>query len=54
MFCNLNDADRLDLGRVGEKPDPSFLGTRIARSPDFLKSALRRFKQRFVNYKFSI
>ena len=48
------DADRLDLGRVGEKPDPSFLGTRIARNPDFLKSALHRSKQRFVNYYFSI
>ena len=48
------DADRLDLGRLGEKPDPSFLGTRIARDPDFLKAALHRSKQRFVNYYFSI
>ena len=48
------DADRLDLGRIDEKPDPSFLGTRIARDPDFLRSALHRSKQRFVNYYFSI
>ena len=48
------DADRLDLCRIVEKPDPSFQGTRIARDPDFLKAALHRSKQRFVNYYFSI
>ena len=47
------DADRLDLGRIGDRPDPNYLGTRIARDPEFLKEALHRSKRRFVNYDFS-
>ena len=48
------DADRLDLGRVSEKPDASYLGNRIARDPEFINAAFHRSKQRFVNYQFSI
>jgi len=47
------DADRLDLGRIGDRPDPNYLGTRIARDPEFLKEALHRSKRRFVTYDFS-
>jgi uncharacterized protein len=47
------DADRLDLGRIGIKPNPTYLGTKIARDPKFLKSAYQRSSQRFVNYTFT-
>jgi len=46
------DADRLDLGRIGIRPNPTYLGTKIARDPAFLEAALHRSKQRFVNYQF--
>ena len=47
------DADRLDLGRVGERPNPTYLGTKAARDPEFIKSALLRSKNRFVSYQFA-
>jgi len=46
------DADRLDLGRVGIRPNSTYLGTRIARDPEFLEAAYQRSKQRFVDYSF--
>jgi uncharacterized protein len=36
------DADRLDLGRVGIRPDPYYLGTATARRPDVIAAAYRR------------
>jgi len=36
------DADRLDLGRVGIRPDPTLLCTEAARRPDILDWAWRR------------
>ena len=36
------DADRLDLGRVGIKPDPNLLCTEAARMPETLEWAYRR------------
>lgn len=33
------DADRLDLGRVGIRPDPRYLCTAPAREPTFIESA---------------
>lgn len=36
------DADRLDLGRVGSRPDPDFLSTSQAREPATIKWALER------------
>ncbi len=33
------DADRLDLGRVGIRPDPTYLGTTAARRPDTISWA---------------
>ena len=36
------DADRLDLGRVGIRPDPRYLCTAAARDPDLLTWAYRR------------
>ena len=47
------DADRLDLGRIGIRPNPTYLGTKVARDPTFLEAALIRSKQRFVNYQFN-
>jgi uncharacterized protein len=47
------DADRLDLGRVGERPNPTYLGNKAARDLEFIKSALLRSKNRFVNYQFA-
>jgi len=47
------DADRLDLGRVGTKPNPTYLGTKIARNTAFLEAAQKRSMKRFVNYEFS-
>ena len=36
------DADRLDLGRVGIRPDPNLLCTEAARMPEMLEWAYRR------------
>jgi uncharacterized protein len=36
------DADRLDLGRTGVRPDPDRLCTDAARSPDILRWAFER------------
>ena len=36
------DADRLDLGRVGIRPDPKYLCTPAARDPEMLASAYLR------------
>ena len=36
------DADRLDLGRVGIRPDPLRLCTAIAREPEILEVAYER------------
>ena len=36
------DADRLDLGRVGIRPDPQYLCTPAARDPDMLAWSYRR------------
>ena len=36
------DADRLDLGRVGIRPDPRRLCTAAAREPGNLEAAYRR------------
>ena len=47
------DADRLDLGRVGERPNPTYLGNKAARDNGFIKEALHRSKNRFVNYQFA-
>ena len=47
------DADRVDLGRVGERPNPTYLGTKPARDPEFIKAALLRSKNRFANYLFT-
>ena len=46
------DADRLDLGRVGERPNPTYLGTKAARDPKFIQAAIHRSKNRFANYLF--
>ena len=47
------DADRLDLGRIGTKPSPTYLGTKIARDSRFLESAYQRSKKSFVSYTFA-
>jgi uncharacterized protein len=36
------DADRLDLGRIGLRPNPEFLCTGAAKSPEIIKWAFRR------------
>ena len=36
------DSDRLDLGRVGVRPDPRCLCTRFAKSPEVIEAAYRR------------
>ena len=41
------DADRLDLGRVGKRPHPTYLGAKVAREPNFLEAAYKRSTQRF-------
>lgn len=41
------DADRLDLGRVGKRPHPTYLDTNVAREPSFLEAAYKRSTQRF-------
>jgi len=40
------DADRLDLGRVGVKPDPRYLCTPAAQEPAMIKWAFRRSRQK--------
>lgn len=35
------DADRLDLGRVGIKPEAKYLGSEYARRPDVIEAAWR-------------
>ena len=46
------DADRLDLGRVGTTPKSSYLGSSLARDPNFIEMAVMRSKKRFVNEDF--
>jgi len=41
------DADRLDLGRVGIKPNPTYLGTAAARDQETIARAFARSKMRF-------
>lgn len=36
------DADRLDLGRVGIRPNPRFLCTQYAKRPDVIEAAFQR------------
>ena len=36
------DADRLDLGRIGMRPDPTLLGTGAARDPGMIQWAYER------------
>lgn len=36
------DADRLDLARVGKRPDPARLCTEVAREPSIRSAAIRR------------
>ena len=36
------DADRLDLGRVGKKPDPKFLNSAAAKDQDVIEWAYKR------------
>ncbi len=40
--CTCWDADRLNLGRVGIKPDPAFLCTQIARDKAIIEWAFER------------
>ena len=42
------DADRLDIGRVGVTPKPSFLGSSLAKDINFIELAFIRSKKRFV------
>jgi len=42
------DADRLDLGRVGIRPDPRYLCTDVARDPEVLAWAYRRSVNDFL------
>ena len=46
------DADRLDLGRLDNKPNHTYVATKIARDPKFMKKAIERSKRRFVKYDF--
>jgi uncharacterized protein len=41
-ICTCWDADRLDLGRIGIRPDPARLCTEAAMSPDMLEWAYKR------------
>jgi uncharacterized protein len=36
------DADRLDLGRIGIRPDPHYLCTTAARQPSMIEAAYQR------------
>jgi uncharacterized protein len=40
--CTCWDADRLDLGRVGIRPDPRYLCTATARNPQIIEWAFAR------------
>jgi uncharacterized protein len=40
------DADRLDLGRVGIRPHPKYLGTDAAKNPDMIFWATQRARKR--------
>jgi uncharacterized protein len=40
------DADRLDLGRIGVKPDPRYLCTSAARDPAMIEWAYQRSRMR--------
>jgi len=40
--CTCWDADRLDLGRVGLRPEPKYLCTDAARQPAFIDWAYQR------------
>ena len=46
------DADRLDLARVGTDPKISYLGSLLARDPNFIEMASMRAKKRFVSEDF--
>ena len=46
------DADRLDLGRVGMIPKSTYLGSSLARDPNFIEMAVMRSKKRFVSEDF--
>ena len=45
------DADRLDLGRVGIRPDPRRLFTAAARSPELLSWAYQRSLRYGLNHQ---
>ncbi|MBX3397595.1 MAG: hypothetical protein KF873_02545 [Gemmataceae bacterium] len=45
--CTCWDADRLDLGRVGIRPDPKYLCTKAARSPAIIEWADKRARREF-------
>lgn len=47
------DSDRLDLGRVGIKPNRTYLGTAPARNQDFIMSAYARSKMSFHNHLYA-
>jgi uncharacterized protein len=42
------DADRLDLGRIGIRPDPTFLCTAAAKEPALLEWAWQRSRENAV------
>ena len=44
------DSDRLDLGRVGTIPDPRYLCTDAAKSPDMIAWALENSEAESVPY----
>ena len=46
------DADRLDLGRFGMIPKSTYLGSSLARDPNFIEMAVMRSKKRFVSENF--
>jgi uncharacterized protein len=41
-ICCCWDGDRLDLGRVGERPDPNRLCTEYAKRPDVIETCWQR------------
>jgi len=43
------DADRLDLGRIGIKPEPQYLCTDAAKDPKIIEWAYRRSQGRYTN-----
>lgn len=47
------DADRLDIGRLGIKPNPKYLATNISRQPDFLASAYTRSTKSFSRFLYA-